>query len=187
MGHRAASAGLYWGRHSAIGANRRKASPISPRLAPCARLFRCLRGTSMVRSVEFARAVGTTSRGYPSMQQGTSHNVSVHSAAAPHESEFDQDRGRLANAPCEIPARGWKDVVARVQKLFGSSLNAFGRRWHQEQGCCITRISLVLDTGFSSDQDRCLGADLSVSEIECQCQACIQRPAPAWKSSDRAG
>jgi hypothetical protein len=187
MGHRAASAGLYWGRHSAIGANRRKASPISPRLAPCARLFRCLRGTSMVRSVEFARAVGTTSRGYPSMQQGTSHNVSVHSAAAPHESEFDQDRGRLANAPCEIPARGWKDVVARVQKLFESSLNAFGRRWHQEQGCCITRISLVLDTGFHLIRIGASALTFRYPRSKCQCQACIQRPAPAWKSSDRAG
>ena len=47
--------------------------------------------------------------------QGTSHSVSVNTAA-PHEREFDQSRGRLANAPSEIPARGWKDILLRVYR-----------------------------------------------------------------------
>lgn len=49
-------------------------------------------------------------------EQGTSHSVSVNTAAAPHEREFDQGRGRLANAPSEIPARGWKDILLRVYR-----------------------------------------------------------------------
>jgi hypothetical protein len=39
-------------------------------------------------------------------EQGTSHGVSVNTAATPHEREFDQGRGRLANAPSEIPVPG---------------------------------------------------------------------------------
>ena len=49
-------------------------------------------------------------------EQGTSRSVSVNTAAAPPEREFDQGRGRLANAPSEIPVSGWKDILLRVYR-----------------------------------------------------------------------
>jgi membrane protein len=49
-------------------------------------------------------------------EQGTSRSVSVNTAAAPPERESDQGRGRLANAPSEIPVSGWKDILLRVYR-----------------------------------------------------------------------
>ena len=53
---------------------------------------------------------------YYFFEQRTSHSVSVNTAAAPREREFDQGRGRLANVPSEIPVRGWKDILLRVYR-----------------------------------------------------------------------
>jgi membrane protein len=67
-------------------------------------------------------------------EQGTSHGVSVNTAATPHEREFDQGRGRLANAPSEIPVRGWKNILVRVYRnvsdhraaLLGAGITFYG-------------------------------------------------------------
>jgi hypothetical protein len=51
------------------------------------------------------------------LEQGTSHSVSVNTAATPHEREFDQGRGPLPTPPSEIPVGGWKDILVRVYRI----------------------------------------------------------------------
>jgi membrane protein len=64
------------------------------------------------------------------LNQGTSQSAFVNTAA-PHEreldreQEFDQGRGRLADAPSEIPARGWNDILLRVYRNVSEHRAAF--------------------------------------------------------------
>jgi membrane protein len=75
------------------------------------------------------------------LNQGTSRSAFVN-AAAPHEreldrgQEFDQSRGRLADAPSEIPARGWRDILLRVYRNVSEHRVAF-------LGAGITYYSLL--------------------------------------------
>jgi membrane protein len=36
------------------------------------------------------------------------------------EGSYEADRGRLAETPSEIPARGWKDILLRVYQNIGN-------------------------------------------------------------------
>lgn len=63
-------------------------------------------------------------------------NIPVNTTAAPHQREVDQGRGRLADSPSEIPARGWKDILLRVYRNVSDHRIAF-------LGAGITYYSLL--------------------------------------------
>jgi membrane protein len=59
------------------------------------------------------------------VERGTSQRVPANKAATPDQREFDQGRGRLADAPSDIPARGWRDILLRVYRNVSEHRVAF--------------------------------------------------------------
>lgn len=99
--------------------SKRSADPAAP---PHSKLWTVLLGLALVRLVTAKRRApfhevmfGKKSDAGPSRNGASSKAARSHTGPeAEHKAETERDRGRAADKPSEIPAKGWKDVLWRV-------------------------------------------------------------------------